>query len=113
MAGPLLRLLVAITVLVCPLEAQAQEFPSRVIRIIVGSDQSAPADIISRLVAAEISESEGWRFVIENKPGATYTIAAAEVLRQPADGYTIWALALPALVAPALLPNTGLNIDSE
>ena len=113
MAALLLRCLVALAVIWLPLGAQAQQFPSRVIRIVVGSDQSAPADIASRLVAAEVTESEGWRFVIENKPGASYTISAAEVLKQPADGHTIWALALPASVAPALLPNLGLSIDAE
>jgi len=109
----LLRCLVAMTVACSPLGAQAQQFPSRVIRIVVGSDQSSPADIISRLIAAEVTESEGWRVVIENRPGASYTISAAEVLKQPADGHTIWALALPASVAPALLPNLGLRIDAE
>ena len=113
MVGLLLRAFVVMAALGFPLSAPAQQFPSRVIRIVVGSDQSAPSDIISRLVAAELAESEGWRVVIENRPGATYTISAAEVLKQPANGYTIWALALPASVAPALLPNLAINIDAE
>ena len=57
---------------------------------------STPPDIISRLVANEITQSEGWRMVVENKPGAMQTIGGAEVLKQPADGYTVCAVALPA-----------------
>jgi tripartite-type tricarboxylate transporter receptor subunit TctC len=92
---------------------QAQPFPSRVIRIVVGSDQSSPMDIVSRLVATELADSEGWRVVVENKPGASYTISAVEVLKQPADGYTLWGLALPASAAPALLPNLSFRMESE
>lgn len=107
------RLLLAFAILGSLPAAQAQQFPSRVIRIIVGSDQSAPADIISRLVAAELTESEGWRVVVENRPGASYMISAAEVLRQPADGHTLWALALPASGAPALLPRMGFRLETD
>src|SRR5262245_58018855 len=93
--------------------AVAQEFPSRVIRIVVGSDQSSPSNIITRIIAAELAESEGWRVVVENRPGATYMISAAEVLRQPADGYTLWALAMPASAAPALLPSIGFRLETD
>jgi tripartite-type tricarboxylate transporter receptor subunit TctC len=93
--------------------SHAQQFPSRVIRIVVGSDQSAPSNIITRIIAAELAESEGWRIVVENKPGATYMMSALEVLRQPADGYTLWALAMPASAAPALLPSVGFQLESD
>jgi len=85
----LLRCLVAMTVACSPLGAQAQQFPSRVIRIVVGSDQSSPADIISRLIAAEVTESEGWRVVIENRPGASYTISARRSLAARGRAYDL------------------------
>ena len=93
--------------------AYAQEFPSRSIRIIVGSDQSSPTSIIGRLLASELTASEGWRIVVENKPGASYMLSAAEVLKQPADGHTLWALALPAATAPALLPSMGFRLETD
>jgi tripartite-type tricarboxylate transporter receptor subunit TctC len=93
--------------------ALAQQFPSKVIRIVVGSDQNSPAGILSRVIAAELSEAEGWRIVVENKPGASYMISAAEVLKQPADGHTLWGLALPASAAPALLPSTSFRLDAD
>jgi tripartite-type tricarboxylate transporter receptor subunit TctC len=50
------------------LEAAAQPFPSKIIRIVVPTGSSTPPDIISRVIAAELSESEGWRVVVENRP---------------------------------------------
>jgi len=107
------RGLVMLIVLGLPLAAPAQQFPSRVIRIVIGSDRSAPIDMVTRLIAAEVAETESWRFVIENKPGASYSLSATEVLNQPADGYTLWGLALPASAAPALLPKLGMRIEAE
>lgn len=108
--GPLL---VAFAVLGSLAAAPAQQFPSRPIRIVVGSDQSAPSDIVSRIIASELADSDGWRLVVENKPGATYTISAAEVLKQPADGYTLWGLAMPASAAPALLPSLNFRMEVD
>src|SRR4029077_12103048 len=71
-------------------DVQAQPYPSQAIRIVVGTAPSTPPDIISRVIATEVAAAEGWRIVVENRPGAINTIAAAEVLRQPADGYSIF-----------------------
>ena len=68
---------------------------------------------MSRIIATELGEHEGWRIVVENKPGAIQTIGAAEVLKHPADGYTILAIALPATAAPVLLPNVGFRLDAD
>src|SRR5262245_21382233 len=67
--------------------AQAQPFPSNTIRIVVPTVAGVPPDIISRVIAAELSEAEGWRMLVENRPGALQTIGMSEVLKQPADGY--------------------------
>ena len=67
----------------------AEPYPSNMIRIVIGAPAGTPGDIISRIVANELGQSEGWRIIVENKPGAMGTIGAAEVLKQPADGYTI------------------------
>jgi tripartite-type tricarboxylate transporter receptor subunit TctC len=96
-----------------PAAASAQAFPSSMIRIVVGSDASSPSDIVSRIIAVELTESEGWRVVVVNKPGASYTIAGGEVLSRPADGHTIWALPMPAAAAQAILPIERFKIESD
>ena len=52
--------------------ASAQTYPSNTIRIVVGNAAGAPPDIMGRLVASELSESEGWRAIVENRPGADH-----------------------------------------
>ena len=87
-------------------------FPVNVIRIVAGA-AGTPGDILWRIVANELGQAEGWRVIVENKPGAMQTIAATEVLKQPADGYHMLSIALPTAVAPALLPNLGFRLDSD
>src|SRR5262245_24226911 len=88
---PLLAL--GLSILASP--AIAEAYPSSMIRIVVGGGAGSPPDIITRIVANELGQSEGWRIVVENKPGAIQTIGAGEVLKQPADGYTVFAITLP------------------
>jgi tripartite-type tricarboxylate transporter receptor subunit TctC len=93
--------------------AVTQSYPSDMIRIVTSGPAGTPPDIITRIVANELGQSEGWRIVVENKPGAIGTIAAGEVLKQPADGHTILALALGSSAAPALLPSIGFQLDTD
>jgi tripartite-type tricarboxylate transporter receptor subunit TctC len=112
--SPLWPSLLALLVLLVPGSLGAAEpYPSGMIRIISATAAGTPPDIMCRIIANELAESEGWRIVVENKPGAIQTLGAAEVLKQPADGYSILSIALPASAAPALLPNVGFSFDTD
>ena len=106
-------LLIALSLPTADSQPNAQPYPSGMIRIVVPSPAGTPPDIMCRIVANEISESEGWRVIIENKAGAIQTIGLAEALKQPADGYTAACIAMPATAAPALLPNVSFRLDSD
>jgi tripartite-type tricarboxylate transporter receptor subunit TctC len=93
--------------------ASAHSYPSETIRIVLGGGAGTPPDIITRIVANELGQSEGWRIVVENKPGAIGTLAAGEVLKQPADGYSILAFTLGAAASPALLSNIAFRHDID
>lgn len=107
------RLLLAMSLGAMAQPAVAQSYPSGMIRIVVGGGAGGPPDIITRIIANELGQSEGWRIVVENKPGAAATIAAGEVLKQPADGYSILAFTLGASAAPALLSNMAFRPDTD
>jgi tripartite-type tricarboxylate transporter receptor subunit TctC len=107
----LLSVALAIATMASP--SHAQTYPSGMIRIVVPGPAGTPPDIMGRLIAAELGETEGWRAIVENKPGAIQTIGLAEVLRQPADGYILGSISLPAAAAPALLPNIKFRLDSD
>ena len=113
---PISRPLAAALVAACaalPSQLVAQNYPSAVIRIVVSATPGTPPDIVSRLVASELAQSEGWRIVVENRPGAMQTIAGSDVLKQPADGLTVMSVSLPSVVAPALLPAVSYRLDAE
>jgi tripartite-type tricarboxylate transporter receptor subunit TctC len=93
--------------------ALAGPFPSNLIRIVVPVSASTPPDILARIVAAALADGEGWNVIVENKPGAIMSIGATEVLKQPADGYTILSVTSPVAAAPAFLPNASFKYDED
>ena len=93
--------------------AATQAYPSNVIRLLTGAPAGSPSDIIARIVANQLSESEGWRIVAENKVGGIASPAADDVLKRPADGYSILITALTHSTASALMPNLGYRLDTD
>ncbi|HYG44867.1 MAG TPA: tripartite tricarboxylate transporter substrate binding protein [Bordetella sp.] len=69
--------------------AQAQAYPSKPIRLVVGFSAGGPTDVPARMVAASLSTYLGQTVVVENRTGAGGKIAADYVASQPADGYTL------------------------
>src|SRR5258707_3225325 len=90
--------------------AFAQPCPSSVIRIVVPNSASTPPDILARIVATALSEGEGWNVIVENKPGGVTTIGITEVLKQPADGYTLFSITAPFAAVPAPFPGVKLQL---
>ena len=72
-----------------PRLALAEDFPSKPIRIVLGTTPGASIDTVARLVAAAIAPLLNTTVVVENKPGASGMIAAEAVMSSPADGYTL------------------------
>ena len=68
---------------------QAQDYPSRPIRIIVPLAAGGMADILARVVATKITETTGHSVVVENRTGGAGVIGADAVAKSPADGYTL------------------------
>ena len=93
--------------------SQPASFPTGTIRIVSPFSASTPPDIISRIIATELSSSEGWRVIVENRPGGVTTIAAGDVLKQPADGHSIYAMTVPSVAAQALVPNIPYRFDTD
>jgi tripartite-type tricarboxylate transporter receptor subunit TctC len=96
-----------------PRTALAQDYPSRVIRIVASNSAGTPPDALSRIAANALTDSEGWKVIVENKPGAVGTIAANEVLKQEADGHTLFTVGPVQTAIPALLPNASLNLETD
>ncbi|TWG89277.1 tripartite-type tricarboxylate transporter receptor subunit TctC [Cupriavidus gilardii J11] len=69
--------------------AQAETFPARPIRIVVGFPTGGAPDTLARIISEKISPSWGQPVVVDNKPGAGGNIGAEAVARSPGDGYTL------------------------
>jgi len=77
-------------VLLCLLvESAAAAYPEKPIRFIVPSAPGGSPDVLMRILLAEMSKQMGVAFVVENKPGASYVIGTMDIVRAPADGYTL------------------------
>ena len=88
-------------------------FPTGTVRFVAPFSASTPPDIISRIIAKELSESENWRAIVENRPGGITTIAATDVLNQPADGHSLYVMSVPSVAAPSLVPNISYRLETD
>ena len=68
---------------------QAQTFPDKPIRLVVGYSAGGPTDVIARVIAQDMTGSLGQSVVVENKTGASGLIGTMEVKRAAPDGYTM------------------------
>jgi tripartite-type tricarboxylate transporter receptor subunit TctC len=116
MIGTILKRALVLTALVLAAASpanSADSYPSKVIRIVVPTTPGTPPDVISRIIANELYESDGWKIVVENRGGALQTLATIDVLKQEPDGYTLLAMSVPLMAAPALLPHLGLRPETD
>src|SRR4051794_7141794 len=70
--------------------ASAQDYPQKLIKLIVPGGAGGPADVLARIVAQRLQAALGQAVVIENIPGAGGMIAARTVARAAPDGYTLF-----------------------
>jgi tripartite-type tricarboxylate transporter receptor subunit TctC len=88
----------------------AAAFPDKPVKIAVGFAAGGGADIIARMVGTQMGVQTGQSFIVENKAGATGTIAATYVAKSPADGYTVFLGSQSTmLVAPAIYPKLAFD----
>jgi tripartite-type tricarboxylate transporter receptor subunit TctC len=74
---------------ICAFHVEAQTYPAKPIRLIVGYPPGGSGDFTSRVAADELGKDLGVSVVVENRPGAGGNIAAELVAKAPADGYTV------------------------
>jgi tripartite-type tricarboxylate transporter receptor subunit TctC len=89
--------------------AQAQTYPSRPVRILVGFPPGSAPDIVARLLGQQLSDRLGQPFVIDNRPGASSNIATEAVVHAAPDGYTLLVVSLANVFNATLYDK--LNFD--
>jgi tripartite-type tricarboxylate transporter receptor subunit TctC len=85
-----------------------QAFPNRPITIVVPFAPGGSTDVVSRILAAKMSENMGTQVVVENRAGAGGGIGAAAVAKAPADGYTVLMATISTHTLNPLMARTKL-----
>jgi tripartite-type tricarboxylate transporter receptor subunit TctC len=83
-------------------DARAQDFPSRVIRVVVAFPAGGPTDFVARLLADKLKPLLGQNVIVENRPGANGAIGADYVAKGEADGHLLF---LTTVGAVAITPH--------
>lgn len=81
--------------------ADAQDYPSKTVRLVVPFAPGGGTDILARIIGQRLNAAWGQAFVIENQPGGSGGIGTRAVMRAPADGYTLLMASTGALMAAA------------
>jgi tripartite-type tricarboxylate transporter receptor subunit TctC len=89
------------------------DFPNRPIKLVVGFPAGASGDLLSRAVGAKLSQTIGQQIVVENRPGASSSIAAEAAARAPKDGYTLFLGTVANVVNAAITPNLTFDFATD
>src|SRR5437660_2436012 len=93
-----------------PRIATAQAYPTRPVRFVVGFAPGGGGDLATRLMAQWLSERLGQQFFVENRVGASSNLATEQVVRAPADGYTLIQLNVANAINVSLYKNLSFNV---
>jgi tripartite-type tricarboxylate transporter receptor subunit TctC len=88
----------------------AQDFPSRIVRVVVAFPAGGPTDFVARLLADKLKSLLGQGVVVENKPGANGAIGAEYVARGEADGHLLF---LTTVGAVAVTPHLAAKVPYD
>ena len=96
-----------------PSTGTAQAYPTKPIRLVIGSAPGSGPDIISRLLADHLYGVWGQRVVVDSRPGVAGIISAELALRAERDGYTWMMLTSQLFVATSVYPDLKFNLDKD
>ena len=91
----------------------AQDWPTKPVRFIVPFPPGGSVDPLARLLGVKLGDSLKQQFIVENKPGASGSIGAAQAAKSPPDGYTFLFVFDTHAVNPSLIPNLPFDTAKD
>ena len=101
---------IALATLLSAIPVQAQDWPTRPVKIIVPFAAGGPADIYARYIGLKLQEALGQPFVVDDRPGAGSVIGTDAVAKSAADGYTLLLMSNAHTVNESLIPNKPFQL---
>jgi tripartite-type tricarboxylate transporter receptor subunit TctC len=95
------------------LQAQPVDYPNRPIKLVVGFPPGGGVDVIARIFADKLAVLLKQPVYVENRPGASGSIAGRQVATAEPDGYTVMVNSNSIVINQVLNPNTGLDIERD
>jgi tripartite-type tricarboxylate transporter receptor subunit TctC len=93
--------------------SSAQPYPAKPIRVIIGFPPGGAGEVLVRTVGQKLTERWGQAVLVDNKPGASGNIAAAELIRSAPDGYTLLYMPAALVVNPSLFPKVPYDLERD
>lgn len=109
----LLTTFVALLGLGASCASMAQTFPNKSVRLVIPASAGTPVDILTRVVAVRMAADLGQPVVVENKIGAGGIVGMQDVLRQPADGYTMLSVYRGIVLTPFIFRNVPIDVRRD
>ena len=109
-----MRLFLALIVALCSVvSAQALDYPTRPVRIMVGWAPGGIADVAARIVASRLTEKWGQQVIVENRAGASGMIANGVAARAEPDGYTLMLATSPEVTTTPFMQKNAPKYFAE
>src|SRR5579859_6619401 len=107
------RWVIAAGVLFATFSAQAENWPSRLIKVTIPAGAGSAADVVPRVVFDRLAAELGQAIVVENRPGAGGTIGTAAVAKADPDGYNILSQSSALTIYPAIYPDLPIDVAKD
>lgn len=91
--------------------AQAQNYPTKPVKLIASYSPGGATDVLARLIAVDLSNALGTNVVVENRPGAGGRIGTRVCTKSPNDGYTFCMVSPAQAIAPTLFKDAGYDLN--
>ena len=104
------RLFAAAAMVLVPLCAAAQDYPTRPVRIVVPFAAGGPADVYARQIGQHLQEVLGQTFIVDDRPGAGSIIGTDAVAKSAPDGYTLLLMSNTHTVNESLIPTKPFQL---
>jgi tripartite-type tricarboxylate transporter receptor subunit TctC len=91
----------------------AQDYPNKLIRILVGFVPGGGADLVARDIATRLQDTWGQSVIVENRGGANGTVATAALAKSPPDGYTLMLTLSSHITNPMMYSNLSYDVNKD